>query len=275
MTDAANFSDFVGHVDEVLLHTEVTVVNIDEKNTENCLLLRVSPRHEIYKATMLNGEIVVLKTVKQHHKYSDERNITVLTYEAKILRQVGVNCNVVKAFGIATVKSLPALVLKYESDLTLDVTLRKNNKIEGIYITRILKGIASGLTHIHEKFVLHNQITPNNVCLRRINTDPVIIGFSCACRMASSKRLTIIQQRQFKDCIHLPDVVRTGRSPPSRSSDIYSFGHLVRQFVLKVRHAQSIDENKIYQLSSKLLRNDGNIDDDLDYLVEEYTDDLE
>ena len=116
MTDAANFSDCVGHVDEVLLDTEATVVNVDEKDAENYFLLQVTPRHEIHKATMLNREIVVLKTVRKHHNYSDERNIT-----AKILRQVGGNCNVVKAFGIAAVKSSPALVHKYESDLTLDL----------------------------------------------------------------------------------------------------------------------------------------------------------
>ena len=60
MMDAANFSDFFGYVDEVLLNTELK----DFPNDAMLQIMAVTSQFQIIHTTLKNGEFSALKQFK-------------------------------------------------------------------------------------------------------------------------------------------------------------------------------------------------------------------
>ena len=102
-------------------------------------------------------------------------------------------------------------------------------------------GVAEGLSHIHNKGVLHNDIKADNVALSDCTPKckdytaqfwPTIIDFGKACPADKGKRykLQYHQQKVFKQRYsHLaPDMV-DGKAAQSSLSDVYSLGKLIER----------------------------------------------
>ena len=270
MMDAANFSDFFGYVDEVLLDTELKVV--DFPNDAVLQIMAVTSRFQIIRTTLKNGEFAALKQFKTRARLTEAKCLTHLSYEAKILSLVGYHNNVVYCHGIALVDSAAAIVLSYESDATLDKYLKRNPSIKIDFIQRILSGASEGILHIHRKGVLHNQVIPQNICLRYKCQfyEPVLVGFSSACRADNSKPLTLNQQERFKDVLHLPRQVKSGHVAPSFASDVYSFGDLCRKFALRHSNHGLMGENEVFKLASECLKDHPSILGEFEDVVDFY-----
>jgi len=233
IADNALFSDFYGYVDQLLSETEVSFCEgLSSASVFNFSIHKTTNSHEICKAVLENGEMVILKTIKRSLKQPKKRCFSRVAYEAKILKLVGKHENIVQSYGISVVKNVPALILSFESYSNLEQILQ-NNKIAilPIIVYQILSGICKGISHLHSRDILHNNITTQNICLKN-NLQcfvPILIGFSCSCRLASAKPLTNCQCEQIKDSNHLPPKVKAGIMVPSKVTDIYSFGRIAQK----------------------------------------------
>uniref|UniRef100_A0A7M5WLP5 Protein kinase domain-containing protein n=2 Tax=Clytia hemisphaerica TaxID=252671 RepID=A0A7M5WLP5_9CNID len=232
MVDAANFSDFLGNVDRVLLECPIEVFEFDDH--EICLsnIICNTNSHSISKETFKNGEIYVFKRCRKTPSYSEKRSFTHLAREMKILSLVGRHPNIVYGSGMTWYKSNPCLVLSYESDLTL----RNFHKIRDanlVIIKSIIIGLTKAIAFLQDKRILHNMIVPENICLKYNGKIyiPVLVGFSHAIRRDSARTLTLYQQKQFDEFMHMPPEVRKGKVPPSAYSDIYAFTRILRGFM--------------------------------------------
>lgn len=244
IAESACFSEFFGHVDEVLLETPVSMcMGLPQTEITKVEMFGVTQYHEICRATVVNGEFVVLKKLKNSLKFAVSKCFTLLAYEAKILKLVGDHENILKCYGISVVNQIPALVLSFESCLNLKQFLSRNRNLRLETVKNIITGVGKGIDHIHDAGILHNMLLPENICLKysTSNYAPVIVGFSSSCRVNSSKSLTILQQRKVADTNHLPEPVKNGRNPPSKRSDIFSFGRISQH--LSVRSIPSTPES--------------------------------
>lgn len=102
-------------------------------------------------------------------------------------------------------------------------------------------GVAEGLSYVHSKNILHNDVKADNVALSDClpacdnaptNLWPTLVDFSKACPSSKGKKYTLLpQQREAykKRYSHLaPDLV-DGRVKQSCLSDVYSFGKLMEK----------------------------------------------
>lgn len=243
LVDAANFSDFLGYMDKTLIETEVPIT--EDIGYESEHVIARTQMYELKELRLLNGEIVVKKTARRDLNLSKVKMNCYLLHETKILRLIGKHPNIVSALGIYLSNScVYSMVLTYEANVTLKKMFDKIVAIEFEVTKHILLKLSDAIEYIHFKHVLHNGIVPTNVCLRfnSLMYEPILVGFSCAMRICSSKPLTIYQQERFKEMVHLPIEVRQGLRAPSISSDLYALKILIRKFMAhsKEEHAQDI-----------------------------------
>ena len=92
----------------------------------------------------------------------------------------------------------------------------------------ILFGIINGLSYIHSKNILHNDIKEDNVVLEE--RKGIIIDFGKACYEKDGKRYVLSQVEKKKYMVCHPQVapdLRDGLCHQNKSTDIYSFGRLL------------------------------------------------
>ena len=110
------------------------------------------------------------------------------------------------------------------------------------------------MSHLIEKEIIHNMISPENVCLKYNGKyyDPIIVGFSYAVRQPRSRTLTIPQQKLFEEFLHVPIRVKNGKECPSFSSDMYAFTCILRRLriYLPDNQQQYLPETMIETLAS-------------------------
>lgn len=125
-------------------------------------------------------------------------------------------------------------------------------------------GLGNAMYFIHSKGIVHNAILADNVCLRAgcHQYESVLVGFSNSCRSDSAKKLTITQQELFKESTHLPYGVKTGKDLPTFRSDVFSYGHVVRGFVLIVPWSENLKENPLYKLTQHCISNGRSVHED-------------
>jgi len=229
--DSAIFSDYFGYMDEVVLKTELDVCEkLPSCGYDSFKLYRSESGYEYHKALLPNGELLSMKVLKKCDISKPFYHSKVL-YEAKILKLIGNHKNLADYHGICFIKDVPALVFSFDSQYSLRESLAKNPIIDHTAAAQIIQGICDGLSFIHDKDILHNNLSTGNVCLQ-IGPgyyQAVIMNFSYACREQSSKRLTVNQTKLFETAYHMVSDVRLGRIAPSKKSDIHSFGHIVNK----------------------------------------------
>lgn len=242
MVDAANFSDFLGNIDRVMLECPLEVLNFPEESISSHYECHVSRKHNLIKVFLKNGEICILKQLLKSNKYSKTKCLTLIAREMKILSLVGPHSNIVNIHGVTWFKNEPSLVMSFESDITLKYMLQKFRSRPQIhFIKAIVNGITAAISFLQEKKVVHNMLIPENICLRYNGKvyDPVIVGFSYAIRLASSRILTIPQQKLVEDFVHMPYNVRKGKEAPSFSSDMYAFACVLRKLSCHLPNGKS------------------------------------
>ena len=259
LVDAANFSDFLGYVDRVLLDQPINTVEFPEKSMKGALVLKDTLLHKIYKVTLENGEYCILKQHRRSLKYSEKMCMTLLAREFKILQILGSHRNVAYAHGMTWFHDEPALVLGFESTTTLKDLLKRVNIVDRLVVQHILEGLTEALAFLQINEIIHNQITTENVCLKYNGKfyTPILVGFSNAIRKCSSRTMTIPQQEKFKDAHHLPVNVRTGKTAPSFKSDLYSFTLIIRRLS---RFLSKESKNNLIELTGNLMATDFRVD---------------
>lgn len=254
MVDAANFSDFLGNVDRVLLECPVETFNFPSERISSSYNLHDTKKHRLTKVSFKNGEMCILKRILKYYEHSEIKRATLVSREMKILYLVGDHPNIVQAHGVTLFQGEPSLVLSFESDINLKNMFQKFKTIQFLLGKKIVIGLIDALAHLQDKEIIHNMILPENVCLKYNGKfyDPVIVGFSYAMRQACSRTLTIPQQKLFEEFLHVPIRVKKGRECPSFSSDMYAFTCILRRLrvYLPDNQQQFIPEAMIETLTS-------------------------
>jgi len=128
--------------------------------------------------------------------------------------------------------------------------------------TEVLRGIGKAVTHMHQTGILNNNIREENVALRNQNSDslsPVVLSLSLACRVDSTKPLTIAQQSTYGSCDHLPSRVLKGLEAPSFASDRYSVCFIIADIIKWLPKCQFSLYNNLDSLWRKCYRMDTRI----------------
>lgn len=99
---------------------------------------------------------------------------------------------------------------------------------------RIIHGVILAIDYLHSKSIIHNDIKENNVVIQRVNSEiqSILIDLGKGCFLPHGKvyNMSDAKGRQYKKTYpHIaPDLV-DGHCNQSKSSDMFSFGRLVRQ----------------------------------------------
>ena len=101
---------------------------------------------------------------------------------------------------------------------------------------------ADSLVGFHENEFIHNQVHLNNILLytheETGHITGTLIGISMACMVTHTRRLTphqVAQVIRWDDTRHYmaPEVI-TMAKPPSKASDVYSFGRCMLQIMNRI-----------------------------------------
>ena len=257
MVDSAVYSEFFGYIDPSILSTPVSILSLSQND------FRKSKKHfgkfrSIYEGYIKTGEQLITKCTHPSLKYSDEKNLTVLAVEARIATLIGNHQNIVEYFGLTVWGTKSFIVQSLEPSLTAKDLFMRKFPIKKEVLGSVLQGITSGMTHMHEKGFLHNNLIPENIALRT-NCEfftPVILSLSLSCREACSKPFTIEQQTLFDGFLHLPPCVRQGLEPPSYSSDRYSIGFFIGNIVTLLKLLEAQRNSQLEYIQQRCFRQD-------------------
>ncbi|XP_066931327.1 uncharacterized protein [Clytia hemisphaerica] len=228
IVDSAVYSDFFGYVDSTILDTSVQFVNIDDFRIPKHFYRKGIFRN-VFMYTLSSGEDVVLKEVKPDFNFPEEKNLTIMSVEARISRILQTHSNITDYHGLLLWESRCFIVQSKEPNFTLKNFFDQNMVRDTASLRSILKGVGEAVIHMHRSGILNNNITKDNIALRgqTFSYSPVFLSLSLACRSESSKPLTIAQQSTYAGCYHLPRRVLEGLESPSYSSDRYSVSFIV------------------------------------------------
>ncbi|CAI8154027.1 MAG: Serine/threonine-protein kinase C [Pseudidiomarina mangrovi] len=139
--------------------------------------------------------------------------------------------NVVRCRDLFTANGTAYLVMDFEDGLSLDQLIRaleqQNDSYTQVQLLHFLIPLAQGLAYIHDQGVLHRDIKPGNVFIRRHDGSPVIIDFG-----AAKQNFAIASQSQapFTE-FYAPLEQIEGGGEAKPTIDIHAFGALVYRLV--------------------------------------------
>lgn len=102
--------------------------------------------------------------------------------EAKQLVQFKSHKNIVSCRDFFADNGTAYLVMDYEDGVSLSdlLRMRHNNPLNEQELLRIMLPLLDGLKFVHDKGVLHRDIKPGNIFVRRTDEQPVLIDFGAA-----------------------------------------------------------------------------------------------
>ena len=180
------------------------------------------------------GYIVTVKEFKVKEKTSLDDVKKEVRHEATMISHLGDHPCLPLLFGIVTRSEPLRLIIQFHGEkdksLTLSHAMRKNALTKPSWL-RILKEIAKGLSHIHRRGILHNDLKANNVVLeKRKEYNPVIIDFGKSRFTSDPKQvmsLSVSSQAAYrKRYPHIAPEIVCGKGIQSVASDIFSFGKI-------------------------------------------------
>ena len=142
------------------IDTPVSIVLFSDRDFAKCLRYPPGKFRLIRKGHVENGEGVVLKQMHPSLKYNDEKCLTILAVESRVARLIGKHPNIVDYYGIFVQCSSSFLVQSLEPSLTAKYLFMRKCSLTKEILASVLYGISSGMTFMHQKGFINNNITP-------------------------------------------------------------------------------------------------------------------
>lgn len=167
-----------------------------------------------------NREKVLIKAIKDG--LNTPKLIASLQHEAAISKKVN-SPYVLKSFEFVQIENTSALIQEDSAGIPLSELL-KQQKLDLRTILTIAIGIARGIGDIHQEFIIHKDIKPENIIITLPDTVK-IIDFSIA-TLLSKEIKAIVRPESLEGSIHYISPEQTGRMNRTIDyrTDIYSFG---------------------------------------------------
>lgn len=154
--------------------------------------------------------------------------------EAKAMIRVPPHRNVVQILGVSIDGPEPIIVLEYCAGGSLDILLYRNKNIPISNKRKIdlVRGIASGMLHLHTHNIVHRDLAARNILLTQENEngEPKISDFGMS-RILEKKDSGQTTSSVGPVCWMAPESVANGIY--SKKSDVWSFGIVVYEIVAR------------------------------------------
>lgn len=131
----------------------------------------------------------------------------------------------------------------------------------------MLLQIIDGLEHLHSKCkILHNDIKGDNVVLSSTlqgSLSAVIIDFGKACEISQGKKYNLSNRQKEYYKINHPHIapdLRDGISKQSSSTDVYSFGRIIK---IVANASLLLKGDKFNELAQKCMQYNGQLRPDI------------
>lgn len=197
---------------------------------------------QCFLARYRNIDVLVKKMIYTAAVEDKEKAKRNLIHEAKVLLALGDHERLPLIFGIVTKKEPLCLVTQFHSVNGCSMTLHEASntaRLTTVDCTEIFLEICSGLSHVHCRGYLHNDIKANNVVLERPSStekySPVLIDFGKSTKATAvlvsqhgKKRSTPGHQKSYL----APEVCK--KRLYSVASDVYSLGRMLKAVATKV-----------------------------------------
>lgn len=135
--------------------------------------------------------------------------------------------NVLSIFQIGRVGSIYFLASQNLTGESLEDWLDRDGRLNLVPACKLIRQVALGLQHIHEKCMAHRNITPHNLWINDQGT-VTIVGLDCVCDTDGSFGIDDASQAAAKSAIGTPACMapEQARQPeqPDPRSDVYALG---------------------------------------------------
>jgi len=248
LCDNANFSEFTGHIDEMILAEWLPMVEMPQN---------ISHHNKVYSDSIsqidkysLKGEFFYGKVIRQDKPISFEKNLSILSYESKILGIIGKHHNIIDQIGLSFFSDdVPVLLIENLPKMNIEDYIKNDECYVNLpFLEAFIQGLSNGLSCIHDKSIIHNLLHGRSIFIDHYSGSPMISNFLFACRIESAKCITFPQKERFECMNHLPSAVRNSVVPPSISSDVYSFAYVLSKVLEKIQHVDKCTVIKLNKL---------------------------
>ncbi|XP_010926013.3 rust resistance kinase Lr10 [Elaeis guineensis] len=190
----------------------------------------------VYKGKLPNGQLVAAKILEK-----SKNNGRDFVNEVATIGRIH-HVNIIRLLGFCCDGSHRALIYEFMPKGSLGDLISKEEITHTIGVPRLLKiaiGIARGIEYLHqgcEKRILHLDIKPHNVLLDD-NFHPKISDFGLA-KSYSHKDSTVTLTGGARGTVGYiaPEVFMRNLGGVSRKSDVYSYGMLLLEMVMRKKN---------------------------------------
>jgi serine/threonine protein kinase len=170
--------------------------------------------------------------------------------EAKLL--VGLkHPNIVRVWELLEANNTIYMVMDYEEGETLNSYLKKYPKLNEDEIINIMNPVFEAIKYVHSKGILHRDIAPDNIYMRK-NGTPMVIDFESTLNFMAqySQIMSSIVKKGYSP---LEQYSNANQSPPT---DIYALGAVLYKMMSGKRPVSSLErQNSVYSDGKDSLEN--------------------
>jgi len=203
--------------------------DVDEDLIEG---FRIIERHEVtsvgvtYLAQQkLMGRMVVLKTVTIGEDEEAQKNVRRFLREAKTGGRL-THPSIVELYDVNEQPGLMYIVMEHVEGDNLEKFLReRNGALPGPQVLRAMTQIAEALQYAHEQQIIHRDVKPANIIIRRSDGRAKLQGFTLAKNLERAGFSVITADGESLGTPYYmpPEQVRSAKNADARS-DVYAWG---------------------------------------------------
>ncbi|MCX6017535.1 MAG: serine/threonine-protein kinase [Chloroflexi bacterium] len=174
----------------------------------------------VYRAVAPDGSTVALK-VLAIHLAADRNALIRFQNEIRLLEELD-HPNIVRLFGADLRCNPPYLVMEYVEGMSLDRWVTQSGVLSPRELAPLLSDVARALDYAHDRGIVHRDVKPSNILIRRSTGRALLTDFGVA-KSADVTAFTATHARVGSVYYMSPEQVE-GRLELTRATDVYSLG---------------------------------------------------